>query len=127
MVGRGGGGVPGPRKGGGGAVGGRRRGRAARGAGLPHATAQAALASASRGKLIDGPFGQARLSRTMPDIRRNSSRLALGYSRPTRFHNQASRIVRLRRSDSSHIERNSASCQPCAWKNREPSAGANWY
>ncbi len=62
----------------------------------------------------------------MPDIRRNSSRVALGYSRPTRFHNQASRIVRLSRSDSSHIERNSASCQPCAWKNREPSAGANW-
>src|SRR2546430_6112419 len=61
-----------------------RLGPAARGAGLPHATAQAALASASRRKLIDGPFGQARLSRTMPDIRRNSSRLALGYSRPTR-------------------------------------------
>src|SRR5438132_2888198 len=75
-----------------------RLGPAARGAGLPHATAKAALASASRRKVIDGPFGQARLSRTMPDIRRNSSCLALGYSRPTRFHNQASRIVRLRRS-----------------------------
>src|SRR5438094_7246917 len=80
-----------------------RLGPAARSAGLPHATAQAALASASRRKVIDGPFGQARLSRTMPDMRLNSSRLALGYSRPTRFHNQASRIVRFRRSDSSHI------------------------
>src|SRR5213594_2484023 len=37
-----------------------RLGPAARGAALPHATAQTALASASRRKLIDGPFGQAR-------------------------------------------------------------------
>src|SRR6266550_8833501 len=36
-----------------------RLGPAARGAALPQATAQAALASASRRKLIDGPFGQA--------------------------------------------------------------------
>src|SRR5207247_483653 len=39
---------------------------------------------------------------------------------------RAKRMLRFRRSDSSHVERYSASRQPVASKNRVPSAGANW-
>src|SRR2546421_11169402 len=42
-----------------------------------------------------------------------------------KFHSHASGTVRLRRSDSSQVARNSASRQPCAPKKRVPSAGAN--
>src|SRR3989454_10953135 len=41
-----------------------------------------------------------------------------------KFHSHASGTVRLRRSDSSQVARNSASRQPCAPKKRVPSAGA---
>src|SRR2546428_8420496 len=42
-----------------------------------------------------------------------------------KFHSHASGTLRLRRSDSSQVARNSASRQPCAPKKRVPSAGAN--
>src|SRR2546422_2324832 len=59
-------------------------------------------------------------------MRRPSSRLAAELKRATMFQSHASRIVRLSRSDSSHIERHSTSRQPSGSKKRVPSAGANW-